>query len=213
MATKTEMKLAGLVGLGAALVITAVVWTRGQARPERERELVVAQADSPAGVAARAVDPAFARDGIDDGDGPTGAPILPAVAPVLDAQTEAEAQRAREAPPPPPPPPPLELSDEQLAANEAYLALQAEAAKQAGSALRGAHKKLRNACWDSKLGEATFTLNLSYASDGKLVASGLSEPRAAGLAGVGDCLRAQPLDLDISAPGQGVNVDVPLAFP
>lgn len=126
---------------------------------------------------------------------------------------------ARQNPPPPPPPrepaPPLDA--EAQAAHDAHVALrtrvvadvQRELAKQSGA--------LKDACWQPGLtggaSSANFKINASFDADGKLLARGISDDRDAGAAGVGECLRKQPLALEIPPPGQAITVDAPLRLP
>ncbi len=204
------------VALGLGIVVTMYLVLSPGERPEAKaaREQPAALVD---GVRAADHDPArqLAADGDVDAD-PANI-RLPAAAPERTAE---EARRIAEAPPPEPPPPPVELTEAQKAAQEAYFALREKTAGEVAKVLGAQKDALKQACWKPALtngvSSALFALNASFDAEGHLLASAISEtrgPDGTSAGGVGECLRAQALKLDIPAPGQSVNVDVAISLP
>lgn len=199
--------IAGGVLLVAAtgLVVRSRRGDRASAAPSSE-----ARDGEVGGVQAMSYDPASRRaDDEEEQDA-----VAPVPAPSRVVAGEPGGERTREgASLPPPPPPPLELTAAQRDDNEAYTALQAEVGAQVKDALKRKKKQLRDACWESSVGEASFTYNLSFGPDGGLLAMGLGGSRNPAAGAVGNCLAAQPLALDIAPPGKSVSVDVTVEFP
>lgn len=210
MVDQTGLKIVLSVAGGLALLGGTWLFLGGRA-PQPEAAAAGVQAEVVGGVQPQAYDSPFRDRDARDGDDPAAPPSLPTL--VADASPSPVDSAERERPPPEPPPPPPVLDDDQLAANAAHEQLTAQARKQAANALRGAKGKLKSACWQSGAGDATFSYNMSYGADGKLLAMGISEPRTAGAGAIGACLRSQAVQLDIPPPGKSVTVDVDLAFP
>jgi hypothetical protein len=210
MVDPTGLKL--VLSVAGGLALLGGTWLfLGERAPQPETAAATGvQAEVIGGVQPQAYDSPFRDRDARDGDDPPAPPTLPTI--VADASPPAADPPERGQPPEPPPPPPV-LDDAQLAANAAHEQLTAEARKQAATALRGAKGKLKSACWQSGAGDATFSYNMSYGADGKLLAMGISEPRTAGAGAIGACLRSQAVQLDIPPPGKSVTVDVDLAVP
>lgn len=216
MAQQDLMMPGILVALGGGIVVAMAVWLGGgdgpEQRPDQAAPVVVGQGG---GVRPDVVDPASRMD-LDPraGDEPLR---LPGVLPEVETNPDDAARRAA-LPPPEPPPPLVEMTEEQKAAQAAYLALRERLAKDVGKQLGEQQSALRKACWKNTGGatSADFMVNASFGADGKLLGMGISDVRGPGdgdTTGVGQCLRQQAIALSVEEPGQGVSVDVPLHLP
>lgn len=187
--------IAGTVGLSLVVLVGMVWWVRG----EREAEPAAAPsrpgAERATGIAAAGQDSARRDDG---------------------APAEPEAPRfilGRELPSSPP-----EIGAEEAAARDNYAALQAAVVRDVGPQLAARRAALRQRCWTPELTaglEATdFKVLAGFDADGKMLDVAVEVPASApGAREVGQCLRAQSLELSASAPGQAVTVELPLALP
>lgn len=132
----------------------------------------------------------------------SAAPALPPAAPPTVAPTEAVT-------PEPPAAAPGPVSPEVIT----------KASEDAARALEKAKKKLSDACWKPALAEtpepktARYLFNLSFDARGKEIARGVTELRDESRADVGQCLRAQPIGLEIPPPGAIIAVSIALEFP
>jgi hypothetical protein len=94
-----------------------------------------------------------------------------------------------------------------------------KATEDATRALEKAKKKLEAACWKPAIAEnpepkrARFIFNLSFDARGQEIARGVTELRDESRADVGQCLRAQPIGLEIPPPGAIIAVSIALEFP
>lgn len=206
-------KILGFVGGGALLVIGLGLYlgARGGApEPTPDHRGDPTRPEVIGSVPTLAHDSPFGQADSEVSDRPDPIARLPAARPLEPVESLTDAAPADD---PAPPPPRLELDDAQLAANAAHDALAAAARTEVESTLRGAHDQLKRACWRPTAAAATFSYNMSFGADGKLLALGISDTGSEGAGPVGACLRAQALDLDIAAPGRRLAVDIDLAFP
>lgn len=187
--------IAGTVGLSLVVLAGTAWWVRGEAPTAR---FVASRpaGEGPLGIAASGQDSAR-RDGGEAGvvdDGPRF--IL-----------------GREVPSSPP-----EISAEQAAERDAYVALQAAVIRDVEPQLAARRAALRQRCWTPELAagleQTSFKVVAGFDADGKLQDVGVEVPGSApGARYVGQCLRQQELTLSASAPGQAVTVELPLAMP
>jgi hypothetical protein len=89
----------------------------------------------------------------------------------------------------------------------------------AGEAFEGIRKRVRSDCWDTlpddpeAPDEVDVVLSLSYAADGKLLASGINESRAGYRAGLSACLAPLVQELDVPAPGSNQSIELRVTIP
>jgi hypothetical protein len=220
MTHKTFVVPAALLLTGIGLMIGAYVLLGPGAAPTAPDPAPATLAS--AGVAPAEIDSARRSDDDAYDDHTTPAtpaatrPIqLPEARPALDRALEARRRAA--SPPAPPSAPPPALDPEAQAANDAYIALRTRVLGDVQRALDGQSDALRDACWQPGLtggaASASFKINATFDADGKLLAKGISDDRDAGAPGVGQCLRQQPLALEIPPPGKAITVDAPLRLP
>jgi hypothetical protein len=213
MARHSLMVPGVLVALGVGIVVSMYMLLGGGPAPAEERQggtspVLAARGARPGGEGpARRVD-------LDPRAGDETPARLPDVRP--EASNQGEPREVVQ--PSSPPAPPLVLTDEQKAAEAAYLKLRDEVARDVGKQLAGQQSSLRKACWKDTgaAKSAEFTVNASFDAEGKLLGMGISDvrgPDGAATAGVGQCLRQQGIALSAEKPGQGVTVDVPLHLP
>lgn len=94
-----------------------------------------------------------------------------------------------------------------------------KATEDATKALEKAKTQLTESCWKPALAaspepkSARYLFNLSFDAQGHELARGVTELRDASRADVGQCLRAQPLGLEIPAPGAIIAVSIAVEFP
>jgi hypothetical protein len=202
-----------VASVGAAVLLIAGAFVLLRPPPAATPTAGEAPVSAELGVQAREFDGARRQSDDDDAGRADARPVERPAPPSPRTVIEAPQDPGRRPTPPPVPAPPLVLSDAQLAANAAHEALKTEVAAQVKDSLRGQHSKLKNACWQAELGEMLVHSNMSFGADGKLLAMGFSESRGGGAGGIGACLSAQGLSLEVEPPGKTVSVDVELQFP
>lgn len=132
---------------------------------------------------------------------PPGAPGPNPPAPLPAAQPALAAPGAGLAPPP--------------AAAEIRKKVEADAAK----ALEQLRPHLVKTCWEpssrkkAEPPRAKYIFNVSFDPSGKEIARGISEVRGMERPDAAQCLRGEPLSLQIPPPGQHIGVDVELMLP
>lgn len=216
MARNNAVVTGVLVTLSVGIVAGVYLLVRGDEAPAQPRPDPVGQQRVAAGMRPAAVDSAR-RVELEDQAEEQPAPRLPEIRPESgDIGAENERRRAATSPELAPPPP-VELSEAQVAANAAYLALQEQVSRDVGKQLDAQQAALKKACWKDTGGAkgADFAVNASFDAEGKMLAMGISEVRGAGAAavGVGACLRQQAIALSVEKPGQSVTVEQVLHLP
>ena len=95
-----------------------------------------------------------------------------------------------------------------------------KAAEQAvAKALEAKRAELVKTCWDPSFKKsaepprAKYIFNVSFDPSGKEIARGISEVRGMERSDTAQCLRSQPMGLQIPAPGAYVGVEVELILP
>jgi len=194
-----------LIASAGILALAALFLSGGPDRVELVRAGAVAQ--ESLGVRAAAADSARRGDSA-VAEEPATSPVLPEIRPEavgIDRRVEGrpEVQQAT---------PPVEPSEADVARSEAIAAAMPAAMKDFEGGLDAKRRGLRNACWKGGQGSAKLPVEASFAADGSLLALSISDDRASP-AGLGTCLRAQPLPLSISAPGVEVTVKTMLTLP
>lgn len=136
--------------------------------------------------------------------------VLPEIRPEAVVESPRD-ERGQVATPPAPPVPPSAAA---LAAEAAVLAVLPQVRAELDATLASSHQALRNACWKGggNAAAANFPLEATFGADGGLLALSIADDRGAP-AGVGACLRSQPLPLKVGAPGVSVTVATRLTLP
>lgn len=202
-----EQRARGLIILLAASVgivaLAYLMFGRGDQQP------VVAASEDVAGqqslgVRAAEVDTAR-RLALDDVA--AAEPQLPAVAPIVEVE-----QAAPRPVVPTEPAEPIVPDAAALAAADAVMEVMPRVKAEVEVAIESRRQAMRNACWNgAKVATATFPTEVTFAADGTLLALSVADDRAA--PEVGACVRAQPLPLQITAPGVPITVKVGLTLP
>lgn len=191
---------------GAAVVALSVVYLW---RVETPAPTVATRPGELAAVGVRQAEIDSAQRRVDE-EPPTVAPEVP-VLPVTSPEREPGDDPRRGVVPAPEPP--VAPSADAVAESEAVLAVRKQVEDQVKATLDDRHRALRNACWKGARGSsASFPVQASFGADGGLLALSIADDRTAP-AGVGACVRAQPLPLKVDPPGVAVTVDVALSLP
>lgn len=197
--------------LGSVVAIGVAVWVLGRDHAPARRAAPSNADAGPLGVPAASYDPvslSAGRELMADEAAPAAPVVLADSAP---APTSVPTEPERRGDPGPPEPP--VIPDPGLnAAAAASAAAHPQVVREVAGLLSDRRQALRNACWPGGTQDAaTFSIEASFDPAGKLLSLGIPDNRAA--PGIGACLRAQKLDLEVSPPGVPVAVEVPLSLP
>ncbi len=207
MPTSSTFKAAALsLAIGSAALVLALRWVGRDAAGTTIAGTGAAEPTPAVGLRGREIDSARREPDLGPARDvrPATPPDVPLVAPVLEQPRPPEPRP--DAPPAELPSPPPVLGEAAQAAHDASVELRQQVTADVSAQLQRQRSALKQACG----GTETFVYDLSLGADGTVLAMGLSEPRASGASGVGACLRAQPITLDVAAPGESMNVQVAL---
>lgn len=191
---------------GAAIVVLSIVYL---GRAETPAPTVATHPGEHAAIGVRQAEIDSAQRRVDE-PLPAAAPEVPALpAPAPEGVPGDDPRRGT----PQEPAPPVAPGAGAVAESEAVLAVRKQVEDQVVGVLGDRRQALRNACWNGGKGSsATFPVQASFGADGGLLALSIADDRTAP-AGVGACVRAQPLPLKVDPPGVAVTVDVSLSLP
>ena len=97
--------------------------------------------------------------------------------------------------------------------------VQAAAKADVQAALAARKARWLETCWAPSVArqaqpqKAIYDFDVSFAADGRQIARGIAEHREFARTDVAQCLRAQPMDMRIPAPGMTIRATVRVEFP